>query len=196
MDVRRIAALALLLLTAPVTALANDDLDPITFGGEDYRVAHRDGRDGGNALVELVRQGEELESWQKLVAFHRFPDSPDTPKDAALGLAALLKQRDPAARFRIVENPRTREVIIDFLASENGSDQVELNVFKYARHHSKKGLVAIQFAQRFLASDAAGSAVQKSRQTAIDETAAFDIELADPYLRSKPIGAEDAEGAD
>jgi len=193
MDFRRIAALVLIMLTATFVAGASDDLDPITFGGEDYKVAHKDARDGGNSLVELVRDGDKLESWHKLIAFHRFPNSGDSPKDAALGLAALLKQRDPATRFAIVENPKTREVIIDFLASEKGTDQVELNVFKYARHHSKKGLVAIQFAERFRLGEANGEGVKKSRQTAIDETAGFDIELADPYLRG---GNSDDDEAD
>ena len=196
MDIRRIAALVLVLIAAPSIALSSDDLDPITFGGEDFKVAHRDGHNGGNALVELVRPGEELESWQKLVAFHRFPDSTDSPKDAALGLASLLRQRDQAAGFKIVENPRTREVIIDFLASEPGSDQVELNVFKYAIHHSKKGLVAIQFAERFARGAAKGEGMQKARQTAIDEAAAFDIELADPYLRQGPPDEDDLAGTD
>jgi hypothetical protein len=192
MELRRVSALMLIVLAANLVAGAGDDLDPITFAGEDYKVAHKDARQGGNALVELVREGEKLETWRKLVAFHRFPNSGDSPKDAALALAALLKQRDPQTRFAIIENPKTREVIIDFLASDKGSDQVELNVFKYSRHHSKKGLVAIQFAERFRLGEASGEGVKKSRQTAIDEAAGFDIEYADPYLRTR--GAADDEG--
>jgi hypothetical protein len=193
MDVRRIAALVLIMLTATFAAGAGDDLDPITFAGEDYKVAHKDAREGGNSLVELVRDGDKIESWKKLVAFHRFPNSGDSPKDAALALAALLKQRDPATRFAIIENPKTREVIIDFLASEKGTDQVELNIFKYARHHSKKGLVAIQYAERFRLGEATGEGAKKSRQTAIDEAAAFDIEYADPYLATRGAGGDDSD---
>jgi hypothetical protein len=197
MEFRRVAALILVMLTAAIAARASDDLDPITFAGEDYKVAHKDARDGGNSLVELVRDGDKLESWHKLVAFHRFPNSGDSPKDAALGLVALLKQRDPATRFAIIENPKTREVIIDFLASEKGTDQVELNVFKYARHHSKKGLVDIQYAERFRTSEVNGESAKRSRQTAIDEAAGFDIEFADPYLATKSAGDDgDAMGAD
>ena len=192
MDLRRVAALVLVILTANLVAGASDDLDPITFAGEDYKVAHKDARDGGNSLVELLREGDKLEAWHKLIAFHRFPNSGDSPKDAALALVALLKQRDPQTKFAIIENPKTHEVIIDFLASEKGTDQVELNVFKYARHHSKKGLVAIQFAERFRLGEANGEGVKKSRQTAIDETAAFDIEFADPYLRTRG-GGDDEE---
>lgn len=192
MGVRRVAQLALAVIAAMAVAGFGDDLDPITFGGEDYKVAHRDARDGGNALVELVREGDKLESWQKLVAFHRFPNSGDNPKDAVLGLAALLKQRDPATRFAIIENPKTKEVIIDFLAAEKGTDRVELNVFKYARHHSKKGLVALQFAERFRLGEVAGENAKKTRQTAVDEAASFDIELADPYLAIRAPG-DDAD---
>jgi hypothetical protein len=193
MDLRRVAALVLVILTANLVAGASDDLDPITFAGEDYKVAHKDARDGGNSLVELLRDGDKLETWHKLVAFHRFPNSGESPKDAALALAALLKQRDPQTKFAIIENPKTREVIIDFMASDKGTDQVELNVFKYARHHSKKGLVAIQFAERFRLGEANGEGVKKSRQTAIDETAAFDIEFADPYLRTRRADGDETD---
>ncbi len=62
MDLRRVAALVLVMLTANLVAGASDDLDPITFAGEDYRVAHKDARDGGNSLVELLRDGDKLES--------------------------------------------------------------------------------------------------------------------------------------
>ena len=191
MEFRRVAVLVLVMLTATSVSAADDDLDPITFAGEDYKIAHKDARDGGNSLVELLRNGDNLQTWRKLIAFHRFPNSGESPKDAVLALAALLKQRDPETKFAIIENPKTREVIIDFLASDRGTDEVELNVFKYARHHSKKGLVAIQFAERFRLGEASGEGVKKSRQTAIDEAAIFDIEYADPYLRTR--GAADDE---
>jgi hypothetical protein len=157
--------------------------EPVSFGGEDYAVAHRDVREVGNSLVELVRDGDAIESWQKLVAFHRFPDLKGTPKEAAHGLAAMLRQRDPSARFAMIENPTTGEVIIDFMTGEESSDVVEFNVFKYARHPSGNGIVAFQFAERFKLGEADRDEVKKVREAAVDEAAGFDISLANGYLR-------------
>ncbi len=172
--------------------------EPVSFGGEDYAVAHTDVREEGNSLVELVRDGDAIESWRKLVAFHRFPDLKGTPKEAAHGLAAMLRRRDPAARFAMIENPTTGEVIIDFLTGEPSSDVVEFNVFKYARHPSGKGIVAFQFAERFRLGETGGDEVKKVREAAVDEAASFDISVADSYFASGDADApaDETEGSE
>jgi hypothetical protein len=164
----------------------------VVFGGEDYRIVHRDVHAEGNSLVEFVREGEKIERWSKLVAFHRFPDTAASPKDAALGLANELKRREAGAKYTIIENPETEEVIIDFLASQSKPELVELNVFKYGWHASGRGLVAFQFAQRFKATDAAGAVAKKARGSAIDEAAAFDLAAAEPYLA--PVAEASRQG--
>ncbi len=172
--------------------------EPVSFGGEVYTVAHRDVREEGNSLVELVRDGDAIESWQKLVAFHRFPDLKGTPKEAAHGLAAMLTQRDPSARFAMIENPTTGEVIIDFLTGEPSSELVEFNVFKYARHPSGKGIVAFQFAERFKLGETDGDEVKKVREAAVDEAAGFDISVADGYFTAGGSDgpADESEGSE
>lgn len=167
--------------------------EPVEFADEAYYVAHRDVREEGNSLVELVREGEKIDGWKKLVAFHRFPDLEASPKDAVHGLAAQLTQRDPSARFAIVENAETGEAIIDFITAEAGSDTIEFNVFKYARHTSDGGIVALQFAERLKLADVDEAALKSLRESAVDEAASFDLGAADAYFGEAEESGEEPE---
>ena len=95
-----------------------------------------------------------------------------------------LEQRYPDARFKIAENPKTGEVMVDFLVGAPGSEVVEFNVFKYARHASGRGLIAIQFAQRFKLGEVSGPQVAQVRQAALAEAARFQTAGLDALLRN------------
>jgi hypothetical protein len=172
-------AVGALLATLISTATLADEPRHLTFLGETYAVAHRDVRESGNSLIELIRAGDALESWRQLLAVHRFPDNAETPREAVLTFAGILRKIDPETRFGIVENPATGEAIIDFLAPPgSGEETVELNAFKYARHPSGKGLVALQFARRFRLGEVTGSELRQTREAAVDAAAAFDMRAA------------------
>jgi hypothetical protein len=173
----------LLALLAIAPSVAAGDQRAIIFGGERYVRAFKDTKSNGQMLVEFVRAGEALESWKKLVTLHRFPAAKPDPKPMVGSLVNVLKQRYPDARYKISENPKTGEVMIDFLASAQGSETVEFNVFKYARHESGQGLIAIQFAQRFMLGEVAGEEVRKVREAAVAEAATFKTDGLDPLLR-------------
>lgn len=175
----RLFSAAVALLAA--SPLAAADPVPVEFLGETYTAAYSDAAPSGNGLVELVRSGEKVESWSKLVAVHRFSSNTDSPKQAVKTLAAVLKRRDPTAAYGMIENPRTHEAMIDFLASEAGSDTIEFNVFKYARHPSGKGLVAFQFAQRFKVGEVTPEDFSRVRRAAVDATAHLDMGSIIPY---------------
>ena len=178
LSILRVAAVALLALIAPQAAQAAD----ITFLGETYAQAHSDIRTTGNSVVEYVRPTETIGSWSKLAGGHRFPDNSETPKEAVLAFAAVLKKIDPANRYAIIENPQTGEAIIDFLVSKEGSDTVEFNIYKYARHPSGNGLIALQFAQRFELGKVNADELKAVRSKAIDEAAKFDMSLIIPVI--------------
>lgn len=168
---RRLLPLLALLTVATAGAMAEQAT--IAFGGERFVRAHQDIRGNGQQLVEFVRDGETLQTWQKLVGVHRFPAAGGDPKPMVGSLVRVMRQRYPDARYKILENASTGEVMIDFLVSAPGSEVVELNVFKYARHESGRGLIAIQFAQRFRLGEATGEQVASARQAAIGEAASF-----------------------
>jgi hypothetical protein len=96
---------------------------------------------------EFFRSSETANNWTKLIAIHFFPSQSD-PKSAVVNLATVLKRQNPNARFQIIENPATGNVIIDFITWPPDSSCVEFNVFKYKPNPNGKGLVAFQFAMR------------------------------------------------
>ena len=172
------AVAALLALFAPQAAQAGE----ISLLDETYAEAHADIRKVGNSVVEFVRPSEKIEAWRKLVGVHRFPDNIETPKQAVQAFAAVLKNIDPAIRWAIIENPKTGEAMIDFLVSKEGSETVEFNVYKYARHPSGIGLIALQFAQRFQLGVADADDVKSVRSKAIDAVAKFDMSSIVPVI--------------
>lgn len=178
---RSLLLLALLLL-APLGAAAEPQA--IAFGGERYLRAFQDTKPNGQQLVEFVRAGETVETWKKLVSIHRFPASGSDPGPMVGSLVRTLKQRYPDARYKIAENPKSGEVMIDFLIGAQDSEVVEFNVFKYARHASGQGLIAIQFAQRFRLGEASGPEVARVRQASLAEAAGFDTASLDALLRN------------
>ena len=172
------AAAGLLAVIAPQAAKAGE----VEFLNETYVTAHEDIRAIGFSLVEYVRPAEKIETWTKLVGFHKFPDNTETPKQAVQVFAQILKKIDPAHRSSIIENPNTGEAIIDFLVSKEGSDVMEFNVYKYARHPSGIGLIAIQFAQRFTLGEVDADELKAVRSKAVDEAAAFDMSKLVPVI--------------
>jgi hypothetical protein len=187
-----VTSIAAVLLSAFATVVAAGDADLVTFGGEEYRVASSDAAADGNAIVEMVRSSDDINSWKKLVAFHRFPKL-DDPKAAANELAALAKQRDPSSTVHVTEDSESSEFVVDFTASEAGSDTVELDVFKYGHDSSEEGLVAFQFAQRFKRGDSGELA--KVREAAVEEAGDVDLTLAESYFGGAGA-SEDATPAD
>ena len=178
---RALAFLAsLLLATLPAVA----EPHAITFGGERYVQAFQDTKPGGHLLVEFVRAGETVETWRKLVTIHRFPAGANDPKPMVGSLVRMLKQSYPDVRYKIVEKPETREVMIDFLIGAPGSEVVEFHVFKYAPHASGQGLVAFQFAQRFELGKDTGAEFAKVRHASLAEATGVDTASLDALLRN------------
>ncbi len=188
-----VLSIAAALLSAQAVGVAAQDADPVTFGGEEYRVASSDAASNGNAIVELVRAGDDINNWKKLVAFHRFPTL-DDPKAAADELAALARQRDPSSAVHVTEDQESSEFVVDFTASAAGSDTVELDIFKYGHDSSEEGLVAFQFAQRFKGGDT--GELEKVRQAAVDEAGDLDLALADNYFGDAGANEEAAPADD
>ena len=161
-------------------ALAQEKL---VFSGETYSAVFRKLGDERHSFIEMLRAGENLKGWKKLVALHPFSLLAGTPKQAAIGVASELKKRDPAARFEIAENPETREAIVDFLTAAPNSRTVEFNAFKYARAPDGKGLVAVQYAERFVLGATDAEQIRRVRKRVVDAAAEFDLRAVAPWFQ-------------
>jgi hypothetical protein len=97
-------------------------------------------------MKEFIPAGEKLESWTKFAALLEYPKLSD-PKAVVANLVRALKQQNPDAPSSVIENPKTGEVIVDFVTWPPDNKFAEFNVFKYSKKPGG-GLVAQQYALR------------------------------------------------
>ena len=108
------------------------------------------------------------------VVFHSFPDS---GKDVPCGVGNMIKwikERDPKVQFGLIEN-KSGEAIVNFLLSPGVSDDVMLSCPRYTRAPDGKGLIALQYDERFKLGQVDGDDVKALRKRAIDAMAKFDM---------------------
>jgi hypothetical protein len=147
----RCPALFLIFATAFVTCLgyADDKTLPtkesVSFDGVTFVLASTT-ENPGEQVKEYLPEGQKFESWTKLAAVREYPKLND-PRAVAENLVRALKQQNPQAPSSIIQNPKTGEVIVDFVTWPSDQSFVEFNVFKYSKKEGG-GLIAQQYALR------------------------------------------------
>jgi hypothetical protein len=92
------------------------------------------------------------------------------------------KGGDRSVEFRL----QGREAIVDFLLSPGVSDDVTLSCLRHTRALDGKGLIALQYDERFKLGQVDGDDVKALRKRAIDAMAKFDMsEVKEWYARGK-----------
>ena len=115
----------------------------LVFSGETYYLAYSVQGDG-MWLNEYLKPGDTLEKWTDMLALRDYGQSELTPKQAAASVARNLAATNPQARYAIIENEKTGEVIIDFFTWAGST--MEFNVFKFSKVNGV--LKSYQFAHR------------------------------------------------
>jgi hypothetical protein len=175
----------MLLLAAAVSARAEDQV--ADFAGETYhldyhdRAKHPDGS-SGDGVAEFTLEGETVNDWTKLFAYHIYPEVPDNPQLAAETLGKTVKENNKNANYSLTQDAKSGDAIVDFLTWAPGSDVMEFNVFKYAKAGDGSGLIALQYAQRFKTKDIPVEEFRKVRQRMVDEMSHTDAEPAREYF--------------
>jgi hypothetical protein len=100
----------------------------------------------GETLKEYLPQGQKLDSWTKLAAIREYPNLHD-PLALAAGVLKQLKQDYPLSPSSIIQNPKTGEVIVDFIVWPEDASFVEFNIFKYQKRPDG-GVSSQQYALR------------------------------------------------
>jgi hypothetical protein len=108
------------------------------------------------------------------VVFHSFPDSGNDVPRGVGNMIKWIKERDPKVRFGLIEN-KSGEAIVNFLLSPGVSDDVTLSCPRYTRAPDRKGLIALQYDERFKLGQVDGDDVKALRKRAIDAMAKFDM---------------------
>jgi hypothetical protein len=114
------------------------------------------------------------------VTVHAFPNGGNDAMRAAANLANLIRQRYPTAKYKVIDNPKTSEAIIDFLLAVPKREMMEFNVFKYTPDGN--GLVALQFARRVKLGEIDAEELSGIRQRAIKEVAAYEMGPVKAYF--------------
>lgn len=183
---RMIAAL-IFLLAAPAFLLA--DVPDVEFGGQSYHPGPEyegDAAGGsGFSAVEFTLDGETVDDWTKLFAFHDYSGLDAEPAAAAATVRKTVLEQYKDASLAITDVPGRNEAILDFLTYDPERDVMEFDIFKYARAPDGGGLIALQFAQRFPAADFDKEAFPALRARLVEEMARTDVAPALTYFAKK-----------
>jgi len=145
----RITTLILLLATSIVPLRADDKTpsrkESVAFDGTTLILASTS-ENPGERVREYIPEGQQLASWTKLASIREYPKLTD-PRAVAENVVRALKQQNPGAQSAMIQNPKTGEVIVDFVTWPADNAFVEFNIFKYSRKEGG-GLIAQQYALR------------------------------------------------
>jgi hypothetical protein len=125
---------------------------------------------GGDRFVEFRLQGQSNDNLDEAVVFYSFPDSGNDVPRGVGSMIKWIKERDPKVRFGLIEN-KSGEAIVNFLLSPGVSDDVTLSCPRYTRAPDGKGLIALQYDERFKLGQVDGDDVKALRKRAIDAMA-------------------------
>jgi hypothetical protein len=119
--------------------------ESVAFDGQTLELAF-EGDNPGSQIKEFLLPGENLERWTKLAAIHQFPELNDRQQYAA-SLVRTLKEQYPNSPSAIFEDPKTGDVIVDFVLWPKDASFVEFNIFRCEKNPAG-GLIAKQYALR------------------------------------------------
>jgi hypothetical protein len=164
---RRFTQTLLLLLAFHQCVFAQEN--EITLDGESFTKKFVGAPPNGDKLIEFVRENETFENWTKLIGYRyqHLPLIDNDPTKAAVGMAQILKNINPAAQSNIIVSKEKNEAIIDFLTWPADQSYMEFNIFRYAKSEDSKGVVSLQLAYRFKP-DNSPETIQKFRKTRSD----------------------------
>jgi hypothetical protein len=105
-----------------------------------------EGTNPGEVIKEYIPHGETLEAWTKLASTRTYKDLND-PQAMVDAMVKNLESDYPDCPHTVIVNPKTGDLVIDFVLWPQDGSFVEFNVFKYQKL-AKGGVVAQQYAVR------------------------------------------------
>lgn len=117
----------------------------VRFDGQKLELAYEAQGDEAS-IKEFIPQGQQLDNWTALAAI-REQSGVDDPMEAVSNVVRKLKEDSPQSPFKVIQNEKTGEVIVDFVIWPADGSFVEFNVFKYSKRDSG-GIVSQQYALR------------------------------------------------
>ncbi len=122
--------------------------------------------DSKEELREYLPEGEKFEHWTKLASVRVFKDLKD-PVSYLKNVVAAVTKSHPLARYQVLQDQKTKEVILDFTTFPPASAPeqfAEWNLMR-AQFVKGKGLVVYQYAMRIYDLDSGASEKLKAERT-------------------------------
>jgi hypothetical protein len=105
-------------------------------------------------LREYLPAGENFDHWNRLASVRVFKDLKD-PKQYLSNVAAAVKKSHPSANYRLLQDDKSKELVLDFLTFAPDSAPLhfaEWNLMR-AKYVKGKGLIVYQYAMRLYVVD-------------------------------------------
>lgn len=132
---------ATVLLFSASAARADDVIErlsvpgPIGFHGDSFALSWTAHPDPDYYKQEYLPAGQSSEHYKAMLLLDANLAQGDVRAVAAAMVDTLQKRKasDPLVNFAVIENPKTGEIILDFIMSSPDGDIVEWNAYRYAR---------------------------------------------------------------
>lgn len=162
-----LAAAALLAMFSAAPAAAQTTTDylgvpgPITIGDTDYVLSWSSNPQPGYFKQEYLPAGDKLESYNSMVIVEFLATDRPTA-DVVSAQVDMINQRkasDPIANMAMFSNPKTSEIVLDFVLSakdQAGEYIIEWNGYRYgdAQFEGKNGSLLFAISDRAYGNDA------------------------------------------
>jgi hypothetical protein len=145
-----LAAVGLLLLLIARSALSEDAVDrlsvpgPIDFNAASYRLSWSAHPSPDYYKQEYLPAGQTSKHFERMLLVEAIARGVDVNGVVTAQVNRLNRRKatDPTVNFAIVKNPKTGEVILDFVLSDDNDKTgyvVEWNAYRYAALRDKNG---------------------------------------------------------
>jgi hypothetical protein len=129
---------------------------PLTFGSTAYNLAWTTKPSATYYVQEYLPKGEKSADFKQMLALHLLSQNTDVKSVAGLKVKELeaRKQSDVICNYQVITSPDNKEIILDFLLSQNmeGSQGIaEFNVYRYkqvALGAGKTGILLYAYSKR------------------------------------------------
>ncbi|HTW52292.1 MAG TPA: hypothetical protein VME45_10395 [Stellaceae bacterium] len=163
---------------------------PITFGPETYKLSWSSHPSANYYKQEYLPDGQASEHFRQMVLVEATLLEADVAHVAASQVQWLdnRKATDPLVNYAILKNPKTGEVILDFVLSADEPKQdylVEWNAYRYAllpQKDGKRGVLLFGISRRAYGDDTTDflRALKSTRSQEIDALAKYKLPAVTP----------------
>jgi hypothetical protein len=160
---------------------------PVKFNGESYRLSWSSHPSPHYYKQEYLPAGQTSERFRHMALVEAIVRGVDVNGAVAAQIKMLNKRKatDPTVNFAVIKNPKTGEVILDFILSAQNTNVVEWNAYRYATLKGKgheSGVLLFGISRRAYGDDATNflRVLKVTRPAEINALASYPLPVVRP----------------